>query len=86
MTTATGTSAPIWAYPGFNYVSKTSTYSAVVNDFVQASGAFTVTLPAASGNGGKSIAIKNINTSLITVGVTGGDSIECRNYEVRYSK
>lgn len=59
-----------WTTPGatgasFNITSQTTTYAASINDYVICSGAsFTVTLPTAVGQSGKSIVIEHNGTSL----------------------
>ncbi len=55
---------------------KSGTYSAVAGDFVLATGTFTVTLPAAASNLNAVIDVKNVSTGTITVGRTGGDTID----------
>lgn len=53
------------ASPAYNYTSQTTTYNAVVSDYIVASGAsFTITLPTAVGQSGKSIVIQHGGTSL----------------------
>ena len=53
---------------GFNFVSKTTTYSAVIGDYILASSAsFTITLPTAVGQAGKGIIIQHNGTSLSQV-------------------
>lgn len=52
----------------FNVVSKTTTYSASINDYILASSAsFTITLPTAVGVSGQAIAIQHNGTSLSQV-------------------
>lgn len=52
----------------FNYVSKSTTYTATTSDnVIFCTGTFTITLPTAVGNGGKVFNIKNISTGVITV-------------------
>jgi hypothetical protein len=52
----------------FNYTSQTTTYSAVINDYIKASSAsFTITLPTAVGKSGQSIVIEHAGTSLTQV-------------------
>lgn len=61
------TSAPTWSAvsAAFNVVSKTTTYSAVINDYILASSAsFTITLPTAVGVSGQQIGIQHNGTSL----------------------
>lgn len=53
---------------GYTFVSKTTTYSAVVGDYILASSSsFTITLPTASGVSGQLIAIQHGGTSLSSV-------------------
>ena len=53
---------------GFNITSQSTTYSAVINDYVICSGAsFTVTLPTAVGKSGQQIVIQHNGTSLTQV-------------------
>lgn len=68
VTSAGGTAAPIWQFPAFNIQSKSTTYSAVANDHVIASGAsFTITLPTAVGCSGQRIIIQHNGTSLTQI-------------------
>jgi hypothetical protein len=71
---------PSWSAvvaPGVNYTAQTSTYSAVISDFVNAtSGTFTVTLPTAVGQSGKSIWIKQSGTGIVTVATTSAQTID----------
>ncbi len=54
--------------PTLNYTAQSSTFTAAVSDYVSASGAsFTITLPTAVGNSGKSITIEHAGTSLTQV-------------------
>lgn len=54
-------SAPAW-----NYTSQTTTYSASINDWVVASGsAFTITLPTAVGNSGKSVVVEHAGSNFV---------------------
>lgn len=54
--------------PSYNYTAQTTTYSAVINDYISASGAsFTITLPTAVGQSGKSIIIEHNGTSVTQV-------------------
>lgn len=56
------------ASPAWTYTSQTTTYSAVVNDWILASGSsFTITLPTAVGQSGKSIVIQHNGTALTQV-------------------
>lgn len=56
------------AAASWNYTSQTTTYTAIVNDWVFASSAsFAITLPTAVGNGGKSIILQHAGTSLTSV-------------------
>lgn len=65
-----------WAYPGYNVTSKTSVYSAIVNDFVNCtSGSFAVTLPTAVGNAGKLVGIGMAGATLVTVSTTSSQTI-----------
>lgn len=62
ITAASSGSAGTVAY---NVTAQSTTYSAVINDYVVASGAsFTITLPTAVGQSGKSIVIQHNGTSL----------------------
>lgn len=57
---STGGGAPQW-----NYTAQGSTYSALINDYVSCSGtSFTVTMPTAVGNTGKTVVIQHLGTSL----------------------
>jgi hypothetical protein len=61
-------------------VSKTAAYSAVINDYVKSdatSAAFTVTLPTAVGQSGKTIAIQKTDSTLniITIATTSSQTI-----------
>lgn len=59
ITIASSGSAPV-----HNYTSQTTTYSAVIDDFIKASGnSFTITLPTAVGNAGRSIIIEHAGSS-----------------------
>jgi hypothetical protein len=63
---------------GFSYNSAISATSAAVNNHYSCGAGnqtFTVTLPAASGASGQ-VSIKNMGTGTITVGRTGGDTID----------
>ncbi len=64
--------------PGlFAYTAQTTTYSAVINDYVNCtSGTFTVTLPTAVGAAGRSIKIKNTGTGVITIATTSSQTID----------
>lgn len=67
-----GASAPTWgsvtAAAGFNFVSKTSAYTAIINDYVLSSGAsFIITLPTAVSVAGQQIGIQHAGTSLTQV-------------------
>lgn len=56
------------ANPAYNITSQSTTYSAVISDYIIASGAsFTITLPTAVGQSGKSIVIEHAGTSLTQV-------------------
>lgn len=77
--TVTGISAGsfTWTVTGI----KTTTYTAAIGELVRVDttgGSFTVTLPTASGNSGKQIAVKRTTNSLnnLTVGTTGGQTID----------
>ena len=63
-----------------NVVTKTGTYTASINDdlILCNTNAFTVTLPACSGNSGKTITIKKIGSdgNTITIARAGSDTIE----------
>ena len=66
---------------GWTYTSQSGAYSAAVEEFVSADGtggAFTVTLPAASGNEGKRIGVKKIDNSdnAITIDGNGAETID----------
>lgn len=69
-----------WATPaggGYTVQSKTSGYTAAVGEFVvcdATSAAFTVALPAASGNSGKQIGVKKTDASAHAVTVDGNSS------------
>lgn len=55
-------------------VAKSANYNpAVANDFVLATGTFTVTLPTAAGNQDKVIDVKNVSTGVITIATLGGN-------------
>ena len=76
---------------GFSYNSATSATSAAVDNHYSCGAGnqtFTVTLPAASGASGQ-VSIKNMGTGTITVGRTGGDTIDgvASNYtlDIQYS-
>lgn len=81
LTSAGGTSAPTWsnAVAGFNYTAQTSNYGAVINDYVNCSGAsFAVTLPTAVGQNGKGIWVAHNGTSLTqayTINTTSAQTI-----------
>lgn len=61
------------AIPAYSYQSRTTSYTALIGDAVDASGTITITLPTAVGNTGKSILVSNISTSgTVTVSATGG--------------
>lgn len=69
---STQTNGLKWGSPAataaFNVVSKTTTYSAVINDYILASSSsFTITLPTAVGVSGQQIAIQHNGTSLSAV-------------------
>lgn len=57
---------------------KTTTYTAVIADFVLGTGTFTVTLPAASSATAtcKILDVKNVSTGVITVARAGSDTID----------
>lgn len=82
--TSQGTTvAPVWATNAagaLNVTAKTTTYTAVANDFVLASGsAFTVTLPTAVGISGQTIRLKKTDASLtniITIATTSSQTID----------
>lgn len=88
--TQTGTgsvsAAPVWSTPtpaNDQVISKTSAYTLVPSsdDTCLAdatSTAFTVTLPAASGNGGKKFTIKKIDSTsnIVTIARAGSDTID----------
>ena len=58
----------------FAVTNQTGTYTAAVNDFVAASGTFTVTLPSAPA-ANSLIAVKNVGSGIITVARGGADTI-----------
>jgi hypothetical protein len=59
-----------------NYTSKTANYTAVANDFVNAtSNSFTVTLPTAVGVSGQSIIVLNSGSGVITINTTSSQTI-----------
>lgn len=61
----------------FTITSQSSTYTAVINDFVLVtSGTFTVNLPASSGNSGKCIRVKNLSTGTITLDGNSTETID----------
>jgi hypothetical protein len=62
-----------------NFLSKTTTYSAVIGDYVSCSGTFTVTLPTAVGVSGQKICIKNIGSGKITIATTSSQTIDQYN-------
>lgn len=60
--------ASVTAVSAWNIVSKTTTYTAVANDYIKASStSFTITLPTAVGVSGQAIAIQHTGTSLTQV-------------------
>jgi hypothetical protein len=62
-----------------NVVNKVALYTAVLCDFVEANGTFTVTLPAAStatNNAANVIDVKNVGAGVITVARAGADTID----------
>lgn len=67
------------ALPAYNYTSQTTTYSAVIGDYIKASGAsFTITLPTAVGQAGKDIIVDHAGTSLsqkYTINTTSSQTI-----------
>jgi hypothetical protein len=67
------------ATAAYNYTSQTTTYSAVINDWVVASGAsFTITLPTAASQSGKAIVIQHAgtsNTQVYTLNTTSSQTI-----------
>lgn len=67
-----------WAIAGFPTVTatKVATYTAAIGEFVVANGTFTVNLPAASGNSGKTIDVKNIGSGTITVDGNASETID----------
>lgn len=61
----------------YTYTAQTGTYSAVIGDYVNCtSGTFTVTLPTAASQTGKSIKIKNSGTGVITIATTSSQTID----------
>jgi hypothetical protein len=77
--TSAGASAPTWAAPAlaYTYTAQTSGYTAVISDYVNCtSGTFTVTLPTAVSQAGKSIKIKNSGTGVITINTTSSQTID----------
>ncbi len=80
--TSGGSSAdPSWQVipggaPKFNYTAQTTTYSAVIGDYVTCtSGTFDVTLPTAASVSGQSITVLNIGTGIITLKTTSSQTI-----------
>jgi hypothetical protein len=76
-----GSDPTFQAAPGgsvtWTYAAKTTTYTAVINDFVNCtSGTFTVTLPTAVGQSGKSIVVKNSGTGVITIATTSSQTMD----------
>jgi len=62
---------------GMTYTAQTTGYTAVINDFVNCtSGTFTVTLPTAVSQAGKSIAVKNSGTGVITIATTSSQTMD----------
>lgn len=62
--------------PAMTYTAKTSTYGAAINDFVHCtSGTFTVTLPTAVGNSGKTIVVTNTGSGVITIATTSAQTV-----------
>lgn len=68
---------PLFA-PKFNYVTKTANYTLTGDDYViladVSGGAFTLTLPASSGLGGKTYVVKKTDTSANAVTIDGNAS------------
>ncbi len=59
------------------YTAQTTTYAAAINDLVNCtSGTFTVTLPTAVGQAGKSIIVKNSGTGVITINTTSSQTMD----------
>lgn len=84
LTSSGGTTAPTWttasaSSAAFNITAQTSNYTASTNDFILAStGAFTVTLPTAVGNSGKTIVIQKTDTpvgNIVTLNTTSAQTI-----------
>lgn len=75
--TTNGSKVLSWSTPNsLIYTAKSALYTAVAYDLVAiTSGTFTVTLPAASANSSKPIAVVNNGTGTITIGRTGADTI-----------
>lgn len=67
------------AAPQYNFTAQTGTYSATINDWIKASGAsFTITLPTAVGQSGKTITIQHAGTSysqVYTLNTTSAQTI-----------
>ena len=75
---ASGTATWTSNAPAYSYQAKTSAYTAIAGDIVNASGTLTVTLPTAVGVSGKQIIVNAQTTSAtatVTVNTTSGQTI-----------
>lgn len=63
--------------PSLAYVSKSASYTAAASDYlVNVTAATTITLPTAAGVTGKIYTVKNSGLGTVTVGTTGGQTID----------
>jgi hypothetical protein len=62
---------------GFTYQSKSAGYTGVINDYINCTAnSFTVTLPTAVGNAGRTIIVKNSGTGTITINTTSAQTMD----------